>query len=59
MYLDVVESRVRRAAGPSTAQERDFVADPREPSEDLVHVDLGATRLRILAVLPIDEQDPH
>ncbi len=32
---------------------------PREPAEDLVQVDLGAARLRVLAVLPVDDEDPQ
>src|SRR5207247_1160370 len=32
---------------------------PRQAAENLVEVDLGAAGMRILAVVPVDQQDPH
>jgi hypothetical protein len=57
--LDIVEPSVRRASRPSAAQQGHLVTGAGESPEDLVHVDLGAARLRILTVLPVDEQNPH
>ena len=52
-------SRCGSAAGPAAAEQRDLVPARREPAEDLVQVDLGAAGLRIVAVLPVDEEQPH
>jgi hypothetical protein len=35
------------------------VAAGGETAEDLVQVDLGAASLGILAILPVDDEDPH
>ena len=58
-HLDVIQSGVRIGAHPTAAQQRDLVAGRREPPEDLVQMDLGAAGLRIVAVLPVDEEQPH
>jgi hypothetical protein len=30
-----------------------------EPAEDFVQMDLGAAGLRVLSVLPVDDENPH
>jgi hypothetical protein len=59
MYLDPVEPGVRRTPRPAATEQRDLVPSGREPTEDFVHVNLGAASLRVLAVLPVDEQNAH
>jgi hypothetical protein len=59
MDLDVIQSGVGRRPGPAAAQERDFVSQSGKAAEDFVHVNLGSAGLRILAVLPVDEQYAH
>ena len=57
--LDPVERGARRTVRPAAAQQRDLVPLRGEPPEDLVQMDLGAARLRILAVLPVDDENSH
>jgi hypothetical protein len=59
MNVDPVECRARRAARPSATEQPDLVPTGRKTAEDLVQVNLGATGLRILTVLPIHEQNAH
>jgi len=59
MHRDAVEHRTRRTPGPAAAEQRDLVAARGQAAEDLVQMDLGASGLRALAVLPVDEQDAH
>lgn len=56
---DAVERCTGRAAGPAAAEQRDFVTERRQTAEDFVQMDLGAAGLRVVAILPIDEQDAH
>ncbi len=35
------------------------MAAPGHPTEDFMEVRLGAARLRILAILPVDDEDAH
>ena len=59
MNLNSVEARVRWTSWPAATEQRDLVPGRREPAEDFVHVYLGAARLGVLAVLPVDEQYAH
>ena len=59
VHLYAVELRPRRRAGPAAAEEVDLMPLLRETPEDFMQVDLGATGLWIVAVLPVHEQDPH
>jgi hypothetical protein len=54
-----VERGTRRRPGPSTAEERDLVSPRGKPAEDLVQVDLRAASLGVVAILPVDDEDPH
>jgi hypothetical protein len=45
--------------GPATAEERHLVTAGRQPAEDLVQVDLRAASLGVLAILPVDDENPH
>jgi hypothetical protein len=51
-----VDARTILMPGPSAAEERDLVSAPRDPTENLVQMNLGATCLWIFNVLPIHEQ---
>jgi hypothetical protein len=35
------------------------VAAARQAAEDLVQMDLGAAGLRVLAILPVDDEEPQ
>jgi len=59
MYIDPVDLYTSRRILPSAAQEVDSVPSCRKPSEDLMKVKLGASRLGILAVLPVENKNPH
>ena len=54
-------SSVARGGQPGQPPQSSVTSLPcaREPAEDLVQVDLGAAGLRILAVLPVDDEQPH
>lgn len=57
--FDAIEPDPRRATRPPAAQQRDLVPAGCQPAEDLVQMDLRTTRLRVLPVLPVDEQKSH
>jgi hypothetical protein len=57
MHGDPVELGAGWGPRPSAAQQRDRVAPARQPPEDLVQVDLGPARLRVIAALPIDHRN--
>ncbi|MDQ2766881.1 MAG: hypothetical protein M3Y30_06965 [Gemmatimonadota bacterium] len=59
MHVDPVECRALRRARPTAPQQRDLVPARRQPAEDLVQMNLGAAGVRILAVLPIDDEHAH
>jgi len=59
MDVDAVQRLALRGVWPPATEERDVVAIAGQPPKDLVQVNLGAASLRILAILPIDEKDPH
>src|SRR5579863_9733192 len=54
-----VELSPRRRAVPTGAHERHLVAVANETPEDLVQMLFRTARLRILAILPIDNADAH
>src|SRR3989449_2895051 len=57
--LNPVQVRARRRAPPAARDEVNFVSRPHQPPEDLMQVNLRAPGMRILGVVPVDEQDPH
>jgi hypothetical protein len=57
--VDPVERCASGATWPSAAQQRHFVTAGGQSSENLVEVKLSTACLRILPVLPIDDEDPH
>jgi hypothetical protein len=59
MDVHAVDTRTCRTAGPPAAQQRHVVTHRRETTEDLMQVDLGATSLRVLDVLPVDDENAH
>src|SRR5690606_30550361 len=56
---DPVDLGLSRSARPPRSQPRDPMAVRPNPPEDLVEVDLGSPRPRILGILPVDQQDVH
>src|SRR5579859_6683320 len=59
MNLDPVQTGARRAAIPTAAQQGDLVVFRSDAAKDLVEMDFSPTRLRVLAILPVHEQDAH
>ena len=59
VHVDAVDAHATGRAVPARREERDAMTARGEPAEDLVQVDLGAARLRVLAVLPVDDEDPQ
>src|SRR6266568_7758569 len=51
MHLHAVDARARSGAQPTATQQRDVVSALREPAKNLMQMNLGAARLRILDVL--------
>ena len=59
MHLDVIETRARRTTRPASTEQRDLVPGRRKSAEDFMHVNLRPASERVLAVLPVDEEDAH
>ena len=57
--INPVERCASRATRPSAAEQRHFVTPSGESSENLVQMQLCPACLRILPILPIDEQNLH
>jgi hypothetical protein len=57
--LDAVERHAIRAALPAATEKIDFVSRPGDPAEDLMKVNFCAARLRILPILPVEDEYPH
>jgi hypothetical protein len=57
--IDPIERHARRSASEARAEQSHLVPATREPPEDLVEMGLGATRLRVFTVLPVDDVDSH
>ena len=58
-HVDPVHAGLRRAARPTAGNQLNLMTPPGDPAEQLVQMDFGATGLRVFAVVPVDEQDPH
>jgi len=58
-YVDPIERRAGRTPGPAPTQQPNFMSVRGEAAEDLVQMNLGATRQWVLAILPVHEQDAH
>src|SRR5207247_2279686 len=59
MHAQPVELRFARGPRPAARHQVDGVAALRQATENLVQVRLGAPGVRILAVVPVDEQNSH
>jgi len=59
MDADTIECYSTLAAFPPTAEKRDFVTAVSEAAENLVQVKLGTTAMRILPIVPVNEEKPH
>jgi hypothetical protein len=55
--LHAIQPLGRRGASPTGYEQRDVVAPLGKPAEDLVQMDLRTARLRVSAVLPVDDED--
>jgi hypothetical protein len=59
MNVDPIEFHSLRGVHPRGAQEIDAVSPRDDATEDLPEVKLSAARLRILVVLPVEDEYPH
>ncbi len=59
MDADSVECYSTLASVPSAAEKSDFVTAVSEAAENLMQVELGTTAMRILAIVPVNEEKPH
>ena len=59
VHLDAVEPRVRGTSRPAPTEESNVMPGACETTEYFVHVNLGAAGLRIVTVLPVEEQNAH
>jgi hypothetical protein len=58
-HLHPIERHVWCAAAPTTTQQHHLVTARREAAENLVQVCFGAASLRVVPVLPVDDQNPQ
>jgi hypothetical protein len=59
VHIDSVESHPLRGARPGAAEKIDRVTARDDPTEDFPEVKLGSACLRILVVLPVQNEYPH
>src|SRR6185436_14121192 len=59
LHADAVQLGAPRPARPAARNQIDLVPPSRQPAEQGVQVDLRASGVRVVAVVPVDEQDPH
>ena len=59
VHAQPVELGGGRGPGPAARDEVDDMTPAGESAEDLVQVDLGPARVRVRAVVPVDEQQLH
>jgi hypothetical protein len=59
MNVDALEIRPLRGALPRAAKKIDAVPPADDATEDFSEVKLGAARLRILVILPVEDEYPH
>src|SRR5439155_25809707 len=59
LHLHPVQLRRGRASRPAARNEIHPMSPSRDAAEQLVQMDLGSSGLRILPVVPVDQQDLH
>jgi hypothetical protein len=59
MNINAIDNRARRSFAPPAAEKIDFVAPRCESAEYLMEMDLCAARLRVLTVLPVQNENTH
>jgi hypothetical protein len=59
MNVDAIELCSLRGILPRAAQKIDAVSPRDDATEDLPEVKLGAARLRIFMILPVEDEYPH
>jgi hypothetical protein len=59
MYINAVDHRARRSVAPPAAEQIDSVTARRESAEYLMEMELCAARLRVLTVLPVQNENAH
>src|SRR5439155_112273 len=59
VHAHPVEHGLAGAPRPAARHQVDAMPPLDQPAEDLVEVDFGAAGVWILAVVPVDQQDPH
>jgi fatty acid-binding protein DegV len=57
--VDAIDSRATSAAAPATAQQIDGMAAAGKSSENLMEMKLCASRLRVLSILPVEDEYFH
>src|SRR6266545_1620775 len=57
--VDPVHQNLGHTIGPAARDEAHVVPPLGDPTEQLVEMDFGATGLRILPIVPVDEQNSH
>ena len=59
VHIDAVQLGALGRPGKARAEQRDTIPPPDESAEHLVEVGFRASRLRVIAVQPIDDEDVH
>src|SRR6266576_3081454 len=57
--VDLVDGGLRSASRPAARDQVDLVSPLGNPAEQLMQVDLGPAGLRILPIVPVDQQNSH
>jgi hypothetical protein len=59
MNVDSIDVCARCAAGPSTGEKIYAMASGCDASKDFMKMDFGASAIRILSIVPVDDEYPH
>jgi hypothetical protein len=59
MNINAIDHRTRRGGAPPAAEKIDSVAPRCESAEYLMEMELCATCLRVLTVLPVQNENTH
>jgi hypothetical protein len=57
--VDAIDECARRAAGPSAGEKIDAMSHRRDPPKDFMEMYFGASAVRILSIVPVDDEYPH
>src|SRR4029077_20794261 len=59
LNADPVQLGVPGRTGPAARDQIDLVSPPRQPAEERVQVNLRPSGMRVLAIVPVDDEDLH